>query len=471
MLLRLAIGCIALFFHASLVRAIDQATRPNFVIFIADDMAWDDCGAYGHKNIKTPNIDRLAAEGMRFDRAYLTCSSCSPSRCSILTGRYPHATGAGELHLPLPETQTLITKPLREAGYWTAAIGKWHLGDAVAEQVDLRRESTPEKMGSAWLRALQERPREKPFMLWAAHLDPHRPYAAGAFDPPHASSDVRVPEFLPDTPEVREDLALYYDEIGRFDAHIGMALDELKAQGVLDNTLVLVMSDNGRPFPHCKTRVHVPGARTPFVVHWPARVKPGLVSESVLSSLDIAPTILELAGLPPAASFQGVSFAAILNNPAATTRELAFVEHNWHDYRAFERGVHSREYCYVRNWLPHTPGTPPADAVKSPTFRKMLALEELGKLTEAQRECLIKPRAEEFLFDVVADPDCTRNLADDPQHAQPLLSLRNALTNWQAETEDRFPGEDALTPDGFDRQTGDRLIKGAHPDLIKANGR
>lgn len=145
--------------------------RPNFVIFVADDMAWDDCGAYGNAAIRTPNIDRLAAEGMRFDRAYLTCSSCSPSRCSILTGRYPHSTGAGELHLPLPKTQTMLTKPLMDAGYWTAAVGKWHLGQAVEEQVQYRQGSRPGAMGNAWVKALKERPAGQPFFLWAAHSD------------------------------------------------------------------------------------------------------------------------------------------------------------------------------------------------------------------------------------------------------------------------------------------------------------
>ena len=224
--------------------------RPNFVIFIADDMAWEDCGAYGHPHIRTPNIDALAKNGLRFDRAYLTCSSCSPSRCSILTGRYPHATEAGELHLPLPGEQTMFTVPLREAGYWTAAVGKWHLGEAVATQVDLRQGAAPAAMGDAWVRALQERPAETPFFLWAAHSDPHRGYKAGAVDPPHTREDVVVPPFLPDAPEVRDDLALYYDEISRFDAHVGMVLDELDRQGVADETFVLVMSDNGRPFPH-----------------------------------------------------------------------------------------------------------------------------------------------------------------------------------------------------------------------------
>ena len=131
------------------------ADRPNFVIFIADDMAWEDCGAYGHPSIRTPNIDALAANGMRFDRAYLTCSSCSPSRCSIMTGRYPHSTGAGELHLPLPAEHTMFTKPLMDSGYWTAAVGKWHLGAAVAKQVNYRKAARPASMGEAWVQALK----------------------------------------------------------------------------------------------------------------------------------------------------------------------------------------------------------------------------------------------------------------------------------------------------------------------------
>ncbi len=462
---RIVIWCILMFCSQAASGASQE--RPNFLIFIADDMAWDDCGAYGNTSIRTPNIDGLAAEGLRFDRAYLTCSSCSPSRCSILTGRYPHATEAGELHLPLPATQTLFTQPLRNAGYWTAAVGKWHLGEQVAGQVDKRLDSPPEKMGQAWRQTLQERPRDRPFMMWAAHSDPHRPYAPGAVDVPHAAASVRVPKFLPDTPEVREDLALYYDEISRFDAHIGMALDELRLQQVLDNTLVIVISDNGRPFPQCKTRVHVPGVRTPFVVRWPKRVSAGSVSQSVVSSLDIAPTVLELAGVPKLASLQGVSFAPILSDPKATVREFAFAEHNWHDYRAFERGVHTSKICYVKNWLPNTPGTPPADAVKSPTFAALLKLDKLGQLTNAQRECLVAPRPSEFLFDVEMDPDCLHNLVEDAKHADSLNTLRLALESWQAETNDRFPGEDKLTPDGFDRHTGNRLIKAAHPALVK----
>ena len=263
-----------LFVFSALPANADE--RPNFIIFIADDMAWEDCGAYGHPTVRTPNIDALAKAGMRFDRAYLTCSSCSPSRCSILTGRYPHSTGAGELHLPLPADQTMFTKPLMQAGYWTAAVGKWHLGEAVADQVDYRKPSRPESMGQAWLTASagtsQSRNRFFFGPLTATRIVDTNPAPS---DPPHEPADVVVPPFLPDTSAVRKDLALYYDEVSRFDLHIGMVLDELDKQQIADNTFVLVISDNGRPFPYCKTRVHVPGARTPFVIRWPKGVRAG----------------------------------------------------------------------------------------------------------------------------------------------------------------------------------------------------
>jgi arylsulfatase A-like enzyme len=385
-----------------------------------------------------------------------------------MTGRYPHSTGASELHLPLPAGQTMMTKPLKDAGYWTAAVGKWHLGEAVADQVDYRETSSPEKMGEAWLKAVRERPRDKPFFLWAAHSDPHRAYKPGAVDPPHTRDDVVVPPFLPDTPEVRDDLALYYDEISRFDQHLGQVLVELDQQGIADNTFVLVISDNGRPFPHCKTRVSVPGVRTPFIVRFPKAVRsPGSEVKQTVSTVDIAPTVLMLAGLQPLASFQGRSFAPLLAGARMRLREYAFAEHNWHDYRAFERAALDTQFCYIRNWLPDTPGTPPADAVGSPTYKVMQQMRADGTLQLQHRGCFETPRPEEFLYDAEADPDCLINLAADPKHAETLQRMRLALQRWQVETDDVFPGEERLTPDGFDRETGKRMINGSHPSLQK----
>ncbi len=442
--------------------------RPNVIVFVADDMGWNDCGAYGHPSIRTPNIDALAKAGLRFDRAYLTCSSCSPSRCSMLTGRYPHATGAGELHLPLPKDQLMVTSLLKESGYWTAAVGKWHLGEPAKSQVDLVRGASAKGMGGAWVQAIVERPKDKPFFLWAAHTDPHRGYTQGAVEPPHKPEEVIVPPFFPDTPEVRADLALYYDEVSRFDEHIGLTLAELDRQKIADNTIVIVLSDNGRPFPYCKTMVHVPGVRTPFIVRWPAKVKASGESGSVISTLDLAPTILDLAGVNVGTTFQGQSLRPILLDPTAEVRAYAFAEHNWHDYRAFERGVHSERFCYVRNWLPNTPGTPPADAVTSATFKSMKRLRANGELNESiESQSFDTPRAEEFLYDVVKDPHCVTNLVDDPSRADVLSEMRVALRTWQQETGDSFPGATKLSSDGFDRDTGKRTMNASHPSRAR----
>jgi len=255
--------------------------RPNIVLMIADDLAWDDCGAFGNPRVKTPNIDKLAREGMRFDRAFVTASSCSPSRSSLITGRYPHNTDAEELHRPLPPGQVTFVEKLKASGYWTAAAGKWHLGSPAKSKFDLVREADPsgfqlgtgkdararmtaQGSGAAqsgcdqWVPLLRDRPKDRPFFLWLASLDPHRDYREGTIPEPHRSEDVLVPPFLPDVPEVRKDLALYDDEISRLDRYVGEVLAELDRQGVAGDTLVLFLSDNGRPFPGarrpCTTR-------------------------------------------------------------------------------------------------------------------------------------------------------------------------------------------------------------------------
>jgi arylsulfatase A-like enzyme len=430
--------------------------RPNFVVMIADDMSWDDCGAYGHPKIQTPRIDRLAAQGMRFDNAFLTCSSCSPSRASLMTGRYPHNTGAHQLHMPLPAEQVTFMELLRDAGYYTAASGKWHLGQAAQRKLDLVR---TERRMSRWPRQLKavltERPKDRPFCMWLASTDPHRPYQSGTIAKPHESSDVRVPPYLPDVTETREDLALYYDEISRFDAAVGTVLDELEEQGVADNTVIVVLSDNGRPFPRCKTTVYDSGIKTPWIVRWPKRVKAGSRCSSLISAIDLAPTLLEAAGLKVPASFQGVSLSPLLEDPTRQTRRFVFAEHNWHDFDDCGRAVRSLRYKYIRNYYDDVPGTPPADAVRSITFQAMLKLNDVGKLTIAQRNPLLVPRPNEELYDTQKDPHELTNLAANPQYQAELAEMRTALDEWRKKTSDAVP--QTRRPDGFDRVTGERL--------------
>jgi N-sulfoglucosamine sulfohydrolase len=435
----------------------DEPVRPNMIVIIADDMAWDDCGAYGHPNIRTPNIDRLAREGMRFSNAFLTCSSCSPSRSSINTGRYPHATGAGELHQSIPGDQVLFASLLKEAGYYTAACGKWHMGNAVKEQYDIVREGGNPAGYGYWLPTLQDRPQDQPFFLWLATTDPHRGYQPNTIEEPHEASDAVVPPYMPDVEATQGDLALYYDEIGRLDLWVGKILDELEAQGVAEETLILFMSDNGRPFPRCKTTVFDSGVQTPFIVRWPAKVEQGTVTDGLVSSVDIAPTFCELAGAEISTTFQGVSFTDQLSDADAPGRDYVYAEHNWHDYRAFERSVRDEQYLYVYNALSETPRTPPADAVRSPTYVAMQQLYAEGGLNDDQLGCFETPIPREQLFDVVADPHQLSDLVADPSHTETLLRLRKQFAAWQRETDDVEPLEDELTPDGFHRELGTRL--------------
>jgi arylsulfatase A-like enzyme len=435
-----------------LINTARAAERPNVILLIADDMAWNDCGAYGNKHIRTPNIDRLAKEGLRCDRAFLTTSSCSPSRASIITGRYPHNTGAEKLHMPLPAKQVTFPELLKQAGYYTAAAGKWHLGGPAKAKFDLVKEGGGPGAEQHWLPVLRGRPKDKPFFLWLAATDPHRPYAANAIPRPHAPADVTVPPFLPDTLAVRKDFALYYDEIARLDHFVGEVLAELDRQKVADNTLMLFITDNGRPFPRCKTTLYDSGIKTPLLARWPARIKPGGTSKSLVSAIDIAPTILELAGLKAGSTFQGRSFAGLFDDPTATVRDYAFAEHNWHDFDDHQRAVRSPQFLYVRSSYTDIPLTPPADAVRGATFQELRRLRDAGKLTPAQMTCFVKPRPAEELYDCDADPYQMHNLAADSAHAKTLAALRAELARWEKATDDHVPAR--RTPDKYDRETG-----------------
>lgn len=439
----------AVLFGAVSLSAAAEPARPNFILFIADDMAWDDCEAYGHPHIKTPNLDKLAREGMRFDSAFLTCSSCSPSRSSTITGRYPHNTGARQLHQPLPAEQVTFVELLKAAGYYTAQAGKWHLGAATKTKFDAVNEG-----GGKWVDALRDRPKDKPFFMWLAFMDPHRPYQKNAIPRPHSPAAAVVPPYLPDVAETRADLAMYYDEISRLDGDVGEVLAELDHQQAAENTLVLFISDNGRPFPRCKTTMYDSGVKTPWLVRWPASVKPGGTCSSLVSSIDIAPTLLTLAGLKAGSTFQGVSFAPLMDDPGTSVREQVYAEHNWHDFDDHGRAVRTSRYKYIRNYYTDIPGTPPADAVRSPTFAAMRALRDAGKLPPQQRGCFTVPRLAEELYDVAADPHELKNVATEGDYAEALSQMRELLNRWEKETGDRLP--EARRPDEFDRETGDK---------------
>ena len=454
-----------------------NAMPPNIVFIIGDDISAEDIGCYGNDKIRTPNLDRMAREGLKFTNFYLTASSCSPSRTSILTGRYPHNTGAAELHTALPEHLEYFPELMKQSGYYTAHSGKFHEGPNTRRAYDLMvndRKLVGEGGEQQWVNILQNRPKNQPFFFWFATFDAHRPWSAvDSFPQPHdPGKDVKVPPPLLDAPNTRTDLAAYYNEIGRIDHYLGQLQRELERQGIADNTLIVFMADNGRPFSGSKTRVYDTGMRTPFVVKWPKGIpKPGAVCESLVSAIDIAPTLLQAAQAGPSKTTQGVSFFDLFKNPKQKFRNYVFSEHNWHDYEAYERAVRTKDYLYVINKRPELTNEGPIDANQSPSAQDLKAARKKGKLTPIQEDIFRSPRPEEEFFDVRKDFIQEKNLINDPAYAAEVEKLRKVLKQWQAETGDTVP--ETLTPDWYHRETGKPLdaqkqsLRGEMPGAAK----
>ena len=453
------IGSLALlaFFSCS---PENNVTPPNIIVFIADDISWDDFGCYGNEVVQSPNIDRISSDGILFTNVYLTASSCSPSRISILTGRYPHNTGACELHTEPPIDLPGFVDILRENGYYCGQAGKWHAGEFLKSGFDTLFTTITMNGGEAdWLQLVENRPLDKPFFMWLASIDAHRDWGENDFSGTHNPDDIIPPVYLADGEETRKDLAQYYDEIKRFDYYIGEVENLLATQGVLENTIFLIMADNGRPFPGCKTRVYDRGMKTPFIVRWEnGIVKKGSICESLVSVIDLAPTILELAGIKEKPiEFQGRSFTDLLKDPTSEFRKYVFSEHNWHDYEAHERMVRTKDFLYVLNSRPQFPNQGPADAVNSPSFSELKNLREQNKLSREQLDIFNYPRSGEELYFCESDPLQLDNIAGNPDFIEKQTELFNTLIRWMEETGDNVP--ENLTKDNFDRFTGTRINK------------
>lgn len=435
--------------------AYGENARPNFIIFIADDVSWDDFDAYGNRDVKTPEIDRLAANGLRFDNVYLTASSCSPSRNSILLGRYPHNTGAAELHTQPPLDLLSFPELLKENGYHTVHSGKYHQGE-FSERAFVEIHRDPEAIEDGgegmWLTNIRERPRDKPFFMWFAALDAHREWGENELSGAHAPGELTPPFYLADGEATKKDLAQYYDEVYRFDHHIGLVVEELREQDALGNTVIIVMADNGRPFPHSKTRVNDRGMKTPFIICYPDEIPGQQQSSSLVSVIDIAPTILEMAGIDVPESFQGRSFQVLLDDPDQPFRNYVFAEHNWHDYEAHERMVRNREFMYILNSRPQKPQMGPADAVGSPAFEDLQRLRAEGELSAIQADVFVVPRAKEELYDLSQDPLQLVNIASVPAYQDELETMRGVLSRWMEPTGDSIPAK--LTPDWYLHRPG-----------------
>jgi arylsulfatase A-like enzyme len=288
--------------------------------------------------------------------------------------------------------------------------------------------------------------------MWFAAYDAHRDWGENEFSGTHKPEDMEPPFYLAGGMKTKTDIAYYYDEIKRFDHHIGEVVSELKKQKVLNNTLIIVMADNGRPFPHSKTRVNDRGMKTPFVVHWPQKIKKAATSNSLVSVIDIAPTILNIAGITIPEQIQGQSFSKVISKPQSEFRNYVFAEHNWHDFEAHERMVRDKNFMYILNSRSFFPLLGPADAIGSPSYEELVELRKKGEITEIQTEIFINPRPEEELYDIANDLYQFDNLALNPGYANELDKLRSVLQKWMTETGDNIP--ENLTEDWYLMQPG-----------------
>jgi arylsulfatase A-like enzyme len=430
--------------------ADEESTRPNILVLVADDAGWDDSTAYGNPRIRTPNIQRMANTGVTFTRAFVTSPQCSPSRASILSGLYPHQTGAEDLHEPIPPEVTILPTYLRREGYLTGNMLKQHIGRAASRQFDWY----SARLGrfEAFLNLADDRP----FFLWVGFMDPHRPYYRGAVHEPHDPGKVRVPAHLADTPGTRREIARYYDEISRMDAWIGRYLDILEERGLRENTIVVFLSDNGAPFPRAKGSLYDTGIRTPYIWSWPAEIEAGRRYQGLASTIDLAPTLLDAAGAEVPDHMEGQSVLGALKGteekPAAG-RKAVFAQRNWHGTDDHIRAVRTENYKLIINMYNEEPFGLPPDVAQSRSWHALLDRREEGHLSPLQRLSFEVPRPEVEFYDLRRDPHEYNNRAWNEDYADAQQRLFRELDQWMADTNDFPPGPEP-DKDAVDRVTG-----------------
>jgi arylsulfatase len=328
---------------------------------------------------------------------------------------------------------------LREAGYHTAISGKHHMGkNADPAFVEISKGRGPGLEGD-WVQMLRDRPKEKPFFFWFASTDAHRSWQESEEAPPYDPAKIVVPPYLVDGPVTRQDFADYYHEVSRTDHYLGKLREELDHQGIAENTCVIYMSDNGRPFPRCKTRLYDSGIRTPLLIAMPRKIRPNSSASLVSANLDIGLTILELAGVPRDPRMQGVSLVPLFNDPTSSVRDYAFAEHNWHVHQAHERMVRHGDWLYIRNAWPERQSMCVESSPKYPSGQELWAAHKEGKLSLEQRDIFQVPRPAEELYQVSVDRHQLTNVALVPENQPILAKMRAVLDRWTNETGDTVP--------------------------------
>ena len=431
------------------------ADRPNILLVIADDWSPGHAGAYGCDWIKTPAFDRVAREGVLFANAFTNNPKCSPCRASLLTGRNTWQLEEAMCHYGVfPNKWPVYPDILERAGYLVGHTGKgWGPGDFKAggftrnpagppyqqskQEPPLQGMSNNVDLAQNFAAFLGDRQPGQPFCFWVGSREPHRPYEEGAGrragrDP----AQVKLPAYYPDSPLIRSDLLDYALEVERFDAEVGAVIAQLEQAGELDNTLIVVTSDHGMPFPRIKGQLYEEGFHIPLAIRWGRRIKPGRVVSDFINVRDFAPTFLAAASLEVPPSMSGHGFLGVLASDQSgqvdPTRNRMVIGKERHDLGRPDdqgypiRAIRTPDYLYIRNYEPDrwpvgNPETGYGNCDNGPT-KTLLS----SQFNESYRLCFGKRPAEE-LYQVKIDPDCMKNLATDPALQELKQSLRTEM--------------------------------------------
>ncbi|WP_373365626.1 sulfatase family protein [Mycobacterium kansasii] len=404
-------------------------------------------GVYGHPDVVSPRLDQLAAEGILFTRAHATAPLCSPSRGSLFTGRYPQTNGlVGLAHHGWEYRSGVRTLPqlLGEQGWYSALFGMQHETSYPArlgfDEFDVSNsycEYVVEK-AREWLQDCVPDLSGQPFLLTAGFFETHRPYPHERYEPAD-SAGVDVPDYLPDTPEVRQDLADFYGAITTADAAVGRILDTLNETGLDASTWVVFLTDHGPAFPRAKSTLYDAGTGIAMVIRPPSRREfAPRVYDELFSGVDLLPTLLDLLGIDIPADVDGLSHAAALlgaDTVAEPVRDHVYTTKTYHDSFDPIRAIRTKEFSYIENYVPRPLLDLPWDIEESPSG---MAVAQFVKSPRPQRE----------LYDLRADPTETTNLLTGDAAAKidaVAADLAVRLHDWRQRTGDVIPSEFAGT--------------------------
>jgi len=426
---------------------------PNFLIVIADDATYSDLPLYGGQNVQTPNIDRLASQGMLFTHAYVSMSMCQPCRTEMYTGRYPMRNGACWNHSAAHPGTKSICHYLGDRGYRVGIAGKVHVTPRASfpfEMVEGYERGCVAPTAKAEVDGIREfmgRDARQPFCLVVALVVPHVVWTVG--DPSHFDlKKLRLPAHLADTPQTREDFARYLAEIEVLDQQVGDILQTLNHTGQADRTMVVFTSEQGAQFPGCKWTNWELGVHTGFLVRWPGRVAAGSRTDALIQYADLLPTLLDACGdVPASADFDGSSFLPVLIGERQEHRQYVYAMHNnvpeGPPYPI--RSVRDRHFRYIRNLTPeatyierHVMGV----AEHNPYWATWLFSAADNPHTYAMVHRYMHRPAEE-LYHTSEDPFEQNNLAGDPQYADKKARLSAELDRWMRQQGD--PGAELDT--------------------------